>query len=414
MVARRRRSPTLLVLGALGAVVTVGAAAACARGDAVVAAVPSSEVDLTRPPASRAPVGRADADGEGPGDASDASASASSSASVAEGDGDEPSNGATPPDASPFERAFASWAGPPLCASFDYFPNGGLQSFWCRRPASLSLAALHTAAGVAPFLSGPHAGDALTTTAPSTFGHYDPAFVRWLVASLAPVARGTAAQRRTQRFYDAYAKPLAEVFWATYAKSQRDRACFLAEKSRYEGLVARKALPAHYHERWFFFMNPFFCERVARGQTGDTFYYANGFDGGVSGNVTKTAVGFWIRRTLDGTAASFADGLKKLLASYEPDLLTKPARGPDTAAIARALAASVAGAAACKDPAAPARESVVHVTFAPDGRVKQAQVAFVRVRGTPLAACIERVFAQATVPPFDGGDLRFDRTVALR
>ena len=70
-------------------------------------------------------------------------------------------------------------------------------------------------------------------------------------------------------------------------------------------------------------MNPYFCDK---GQRPANFDYDNAFDAGVDGNVTKTVIGFWLRRSMDGTMDTFAEGLKKLLAAYQPDLMTAPAR----------------------------------------------------------------------------------------
>ena len=40
-------------------------------------------------------------------------------------------------------------------------------------------------------------------------------------------------------------------------------------------------------------------------------------DGGYDGNVTKTAVGFWLRRSLDGTEPAFFEALVRLMNTYE-------------------------------------------------------------------------------------------------
>jgi hypothetical protein len=39
----------------------------------------------------------------------------------------------------------------------------------------------------------------------------------------------------------------------------------------------------------------------------------------------NTAVGFWIRRQIDGTEPDFLAGLKKLLETYDADFLKNPA-----------------------------------------------------------------------------------------
>ncbi len=219
------------------------------------------------------------------------------------------------------ERALRDWSRSSRCPDFDYFPNGGIQNFWCHRPADITMAAVRQLAGVDIFSSGPHKED-LLLTATNDFGHYHPAFVRWLVDRAGPSPRGSVAQRATQKAYDAHLKPLAEIFWATLGKALQNRECFEREKSAYAGLITQKKLPKDYYERWFYFMNPYFCEKPKKSED---FMMKNGFDAGVDGNVTKTVVGFWLRRSIDGTMDTFAEGLKKVMASYQPELLEEPA-----------------------------------------------------------------------------------------
>jgi hypothetical protein len=309
-----------------------------------------------------------------------------------------------------FEEALRAWTGPSRCDDFDYFPHGGIRSFWCHRPESITIAKLRAAAGTEIFLSGPHLHDELRVEERYDFGHYDPAFVRWLVDELAPSPRGSALQIATQREFDMAARPLVEVFWKTHLKIERDRACFANEKALYEAAMKARRLPADYYERWFFFMNPYFCDRAARGLKDDQFYFDNAFDGGVDGNVTKTVVGFWLRRAIDGTIGTFAEGLKNVVTSYGPEILALGSRAPDTAAIERALDGAVVASASCKDPQATSSTSAVEVVFGPDGAVQRARL---MLRGT-ASACFEGKFSGLRVPPFDGEALRFARPVQLK
>jgi hypothetical protein len=309
-----------------------------------------------------------------------------------------------------FEEALRAWTGPSRCPEFDYFPHGGIRSFWCHRPEAVTIAAIRAAAGTEIFASGPHTHEELRLERATDFGHYDPAFVRWLVDNVGPSPRGSALQIATQREYDIAARPLVDVFWKTHLKIGRDAACFAREKALYEVAIAKKTLPPDYFERWFFFMNPFFCDRAARGNKDDQFYFDNAFDGGVDGNVTKTVVGFWLRRAIDGTIGTFAEGLKNVVAAYEPELLALGSRAPDTLAIERALDGAVLASAACKDPQATVSTSAMQVVFAPDGTVESARL---MLRG-PTSTCFEGKFASIRVPAFDGEPLRFARPVPLK
>ena len=65
-------------------------------------------------------------------------------------------------------------------------------------------------------------------------------------------------------------------------------------------------------------MNPKFCATDNIDALFD-----DGFDGGYSGNVVKTATGFWLRRSMDNTMTVFAESLETLLKRYDSEWLTK-------------------------------------------------------------------------------------------
>jgi len=211
------------------------------------------------------------------------------------------------------------------CPDFDYFPDGGYSNFWCHRPQALTIQAISARAGVPIFLSGPHPSFGFTNTSNTDFGHYNPAFVRWLADEVAPRGRDSASVQATQPMYDSMMKPLATIFHHVSRKIRAEPRCFERERDGYSRLLAQKKLPAGYYERWFFFMNPEWCPRAAKNLNGnDQYYYNHGMDGGVDGNVTKTVLAFFIRRSLDGTLPEFERALDKLIAAYEPDLLAAP------------------------------------------------------------------------------------------
>ncbi len=305
-----------------------------------------------------------------------------------------------------FEAALSRWSPTNLCPGYDYFPSGGIQSFWCHRPETLTVSKVRSLAGVDIFASGPHGRDDLKLDDPGRFGHYNPAFVRWLVDKVAPAERGSLAQKATQASYEANLRPLAEIFWKTLEKLRADEACFSRERSLYKGAMARMA--RGHHERWFFFMNPSFCRRSALGQVGgagDNFFYENGFDANFNGNVTKAAVGFWMRRSLDGTLDTFAEGLKKLITSYQPRLIVAKPRLLDPDEASRAVAAAVKAASTCKGPSGPAAISV-SFSLDPDGRVGLAPNS-----ARALAAeCLAGALASVTGPAFDANEIHFTVT----
>ena len=200
---------------------------------------------------------------------------------------------------------------------FDYHPNGGMRIFACHLRSLISLEAVQRASGLDVFVAGPHSNAQLTLDSPDSFGHYNPAFVRWMADNLIPASRDSALRETTQAHFDQYVRPLARIFLATYRKLQREPDCFRRERERYVNAMQRGQLSYEFRERYFFFMNDEFCARP----DDEDYFFKHGFDGGYSGNVTKTCVGFWIRRSLDGTDEEFYRGLTRLLTTYDPESL---------------------------------------------------------------------------------------------
>ncbi len=237
-------------------------------------------------------------------------------------EGDEELLDETAPDTAGAEMAREVWTHLHLTRNtcpdvFDYHPNGGMRIFACHLRSLISLESLQRASGLDVFVAGPHAKTELTLDSPDSFGHYNPAFVQWMADHLIPGSRDSALRQATQAHFDQYVRPLARIFHATYQKIQREPACFRRERERYVAEMKRGQVTYELLERYFFFMNDEFCARPD-----DTnHFFEHGFDGGYNGNVTKTCVGFWIRRNLDGTDQEFYRALTRLLRTYDPAAL---------------------------------------------------------------------------------------------
>src|SRR5947207_14380929 len=74
-----------------------------------------------------------------------------------------PIESSSPPPAAPppllAELVLREWQQQSRCNGQDDFPHGGLQSFFCHRPAPASLAALRSMTKPHVFASGPHKGE---------------------------------------------------------------------------------------------------------------------------------------------------------------------------------------------------------------------------------------------------------------
>jgi hypothetical protein len=185
------------------------------------------------------------------------------------------------------------------CEGSDYFPEGGMRTFYCHMLTFLDYKTLRRLAGMPVFVRGPHSHRRLDLDNRYDFGHYNPDFVAWLCDHAVPAATDTAFARLTQGIYDRYVRKLADTYYATYGKLV-DQPTFLErEMTDYREQIRNRTLPAGHYEKYFTFAE------LALGE----------FDG----NVVKTAVSFWIRRSIDGTAPLFFEGLQRLRKAYGAD-----------------------------------------------------------------------------------------------
>jgi hypothetical protein len=305
-----------------------------------------------------------------------------------------------------FEATLDRWSATSVCQDYDYFPQGGIQNFWCHRPEDLDMSGIESMAGVPIFSAGPHRKGKLELNARHDFGRYNPEFVRWLTSKAAPASRESAVRQATQGAYDANLKPLAELFWRVHEKMTLDDACFQREKTAYERGIKARTLPTGYYERWFFFMNPFFCEEPSTTNQ-ELRYYNDGFDGGFDGNVVKSIVGFWLRRSIDGTRDTLASGLKQLIAAYHPALIAAPLRVADARALRKLLKDAEQEAKTC---AMTHRSTgATHVSFGvtPEGKLQLTPSP--QNRPVELVRCLERAWAPLSMPPFSGNPIPFNR-----
>lgn len=200
------------------------------------------------------------------------------------------------------------------CDSFDYFPDGGMQSFYCHIKQVITYERAREILPVSIFLHGPH-GTELDLNNSRSFGHYNPEFVALLTEYGVPAARDESFRRATQGIYDEYVSPLARIMFVTYRKFQKNPELLRNEVRKLENQL-EKGQDVHplYYEKYFYFMNPGFADNP---EGGFEYFSDRGFDGGYSGNVVKTAAYFWIRRSIDGTDKEFFRALMKLMQTYD-------------------------------------------------------------------------------------------------
>ena len=185
---------------------------------------------------------------------------------------------------------------------FDYGTDGGMRNFFCRGLTYFSWKTFLALAPVKPFRAGPHKGSKLNLNSARDFGRYDPKFVQWAVDNLVPAANDSALRAATQPAYDSQVRALAR----TYAHAYRTITADPAWQKREADLYLRAA------------DDP---SQKPSTEATDIYYEVLGTDAqswnGYDPNHVRSATMFWLRRTKDGTAPLFFDGLTKLLRTYD-------------------------------------------------------------------------------------------------
>ena len=197
----------------------------------------------------------------------------------------------------------------------------GTRGLACSAAQVVAPTAFVDRAPVAPFRAGPHTATAarvqLDLGAPVGFGHYDPAFVRWLAQAAIP--EGGAARAIAQPVYDRRVSRLAHAFWLTHDDLVRggfpDRTPPGAATDYAEFLKAG-AEPGATGFSVFAFVDQ--SNRLLPKLNIPP--SVNEWEGRYELN---TAYAWWLRRRADGTHAEWHDALRQLLAAFDADWLAR-------------------------------------------------------------------------------------------
>jgi hypothetical protein len=195
--------------------------------------------------------------------------------------------------------------------SFDYWPNGGLRILYHYLRTFATYAQLSLHFGTSVWVSGPHTAKELDLHHPTSFGHYNPRFVEWLRSNIRFVTTKRAFVLATSAIYGQYLSEIVTRYYVTY-QLLRGNPDVMQEltKSFQEGL-ATGTLPQQYYYNLAWSVAP--EEQSPVHKLIEVLDKQLGHDS----NVTCTAVYFWVRRHLDGTAPLFFSILVDLFVAYE-------------------------------------------------------------------------------------------------
>ncbi|GAB5537476.1 MAG: hypothetical protein Rubg2KO_37250 [Rubricoccaceae bacterium] len=208
-----------------------------------------------------------------------------------------------------------------------WFEDFGVRGLACGANQGVALATAASRAPTRIWTSGPHQLDAdglaLDLTAEQDFGRYNPEFVEWAVANVVP--RTESARRIAQPVYDRYVQRLARAYWLALKDLEAD--------GFPESLPPGPASDyAAYLEGGPFPGDPAYGGGISTyGLFGDMSEPIADRLTQPGGNIymplyeTSTAFGFWVRRQVDGTAETFADGLSDLMQALDAEWLATSA-----------------------------------------------------------------------------------------
>lgn len=180
-----------------------------------------------------------------------------------------------------------------------WLPDRGLRGLYAKAQFALNLAQLQKLSGQKIFGSGPHQNGKLNLKSVNDFGHYNPAFIKWITANGIPGQKNRKLRRELQPVYDKYLRRTARGFFVAHQNLKAQPRRLKQVQARFlELLDAQK-------DAGNFLQESFRPDTDHLEKAGHDWYEAN------------VAHGFWVRRTIDGTADEFHTLLTALLTTHD-------------------------------------------------------------------------------------------------
>lgn len=202
-----------------------------------------------------------------------------------------------------------AWRGlsEPVCdyAKSQSYITAGIRQLYCRVAPYMDLRRLEELSGMKVFQpGGPHEGLAPKWDA-NTFGRYNPAFVQWASEKLIPEQNPS-----TQAIYNRFARHVARVYLLAHEHLEANPA-LLQNLVRDYRAGKKVEFFSELGKTWDQSPDLQSLPEVKGQAITDTSYLA------------VTAIRFWARRTVDGTAGQFHAGLRKVLQRFDPEFVAR-------------------------------------------------------------------------------------------
>ncbi|MCO6474973.1 MAG: N-acetylmuramoyl-L-alanine amidase [Phaeodactylibacter sp.] len=194
-------------------------------------------------------------------------------------------------------------------------PEVGVRGRYAILKPLLNPAILEKIFGEKVFRSGPHRGAELNYRSDESFGRYNPAFLRKLYSTLSTLSRSELITGQVQGLYDREFRKVLRTFYQAYEVGAN-------REDIQKEYLSRMENPAQGLTRGGS-MN-FFEEQFSDFSTNPPYYDPE----------AVMAAGFWLRRSIDGTADEFYQLLQLTLRTFDPAFLA-PVAASDSPLVAK-------------------------------------------------------------------------------
>ena len=187
-----------------------------------------------------------------------------------------------------------------------WLPNRGLRGLYAKAQFAMNLAQLQKLSGHRIFGVGPHQNGKLNLKSANEFGHYNPAFIKWVTANGIPGGKNPKLRMELQPVYDKHLRRTARGFFVAHQNLMSQPARLKRVQARYLDLLDAE------NNAGDFLQESFRPDTNRLEKAGHDWYEVN------------VAHGFWVRRNIDGTADEFHALLTTLLRTHDADWLKAP------------------------------------------------------------------------------------------
>ncbi len=188
----------------------------------------------------------------------------------------------------------------------------GLRALYCRVRDSVNYRRIEQLAGMPVFVSGPHK-DYKLYVRENDFGHYNPEFLVWAQKNLLPRKNDALYIATTKPLYDKFMRRMSHAYHRTYVQWSRNLDHFEKERRYLVDMIAGKRPWSYLGARWQVDSLKTILDLDVERENLNEHHVA-------------TALRFWQRRSIDGTADEFFAALEAMLAIYDPDFLASAPR----------------------------------------------------------------------------------------